>query len=95
MDIEAGTKEILDLVLGQGKGFDRMDPVLRARLVAALALLLDARDLQGIADYRRFNLKFFNGEYQINIDSEKRIRFTVEGNTLVIHSFGSTTHKGE
>ena len=88
-------KETLELLLGNGKAFDQLDPVLQARLIFAINMMEAAASVEDLRSFGRFNLKFFNGQYQINVDPEKRTRFTVEGDTVLVTFFGSTTHKGE
>jgi hypothetical protein len=95
VNFEAGTKEVLALLLGEGKEFVRMVPVVKERFIATIDRIEVAESLEDIGVYRSFNLKFFKGTYQINVTPEKRMRFTVEGDTVVVTFFGSTSHKGE
>jgi hypothetical protein len=95
MQLEAATKEILAILLGDGKEFERMDPVVRERFNYAIDILLSIGSVADLRFFGKFNFKSFNNQYQINVTPEKRMRFTADGNTVTIAFFGSTTHKGE
>ena len=95
MNFEAENQKILNLLLGEGKEFKALDRLTRERLNFAIDVIAAVEKVDDLRAFGRFNLKFFNGQYQIYVTPEKRMRFTVDGDTAIIEFFGSTTHKGE
>ena len=72
-----------------------MDLAVKGRFLRTIEIMLTAKDVKAFGIIPGYDLKFFNGKYQIRVTQEKRMRFTVLEDTILIEFFGSTTHRGE
>jgi Txe/YoeB family toxin of Txe-Axe toxin-antitoxin module len=93
VDFEAGSEQILDLILGQGKEYARMDRELLKRFERVLSLIATVDSLDALRSFRSLDLKFFDGHYQARVDGEKRLWFEVTDEQVIIVFFGSTDHR--
>lgn len=92
MTIEAATKQMLDLLLMESKEYRAMDKVLRARFEMVLNLLLAVEGVDDLKVFGRLNLKEYNGFYQIYVDGDKRIWFTLTGDGILVADYGVGNH---
>lgn len=93
MEVEAGSKSILDLLLFQGKDIQRIDPVLLKYLVRTVNLLLAAETIEDLKALRSTGYKFYNGFHQVNVGGNWRLWFTISpSGSIILHEFDEGNH---
>jgi len=93
MFLEAGSKGILELLLLNNKSWRRLDPTLAIRLERTINRLLNSETIEILAALTVLDLKFYNDHYQVRVDGNYRLWFTVgPDGTLKVEDFDEGNH---
>gem|GEM_PF-2577336 len=93
MNLDPGSQEVLEFLLGEGRAYQALDSGVARRLQTVLRFLLDVEEVDDLQAYGSLKLKLFDGHFQINISGEKRMWFTEEEGDILISHIGSTDHR--
>ena len=93
MNVEAGTKQILEILLGDDKVLNRMGGELVRQFFRTLNVLLAAESIEDLVVFRSTGYKFYNGFHQVNVGGDYRLWFTLESNgTIILREFDQGNH---
>ncbi len=84
MEIDAGTKELLAMMLGEEKALRRLDVELVRTFIRTVNALLAAETIDELRIYRSLGYKYYDGFHQVNVGGDYRLWFTVAADGSVL-----------
>lgn len=93
MEIRAGSKELLAMMLGEERVLRGFDAELVRYFVRTINVLLAAENIDELKIYRSIGYKYYDGFHQVNVGGDYRLWFTIEADgSILLTEFDQGNH---